>query len=280
MPGWAAGRALRPVRDLASAARRIHHSDLSRRLPVAGSGEIAELTTTFNEMLDRLEAAFVSQRSFIDDAGHELRTPITIIQGHLELMSDDPEERRETLALVGEELERMNRYVEELLLLARAEQPQFLRRQTVDLAEFTHRLVNKAGALAPRRWCLDGVGSGRFVADPDRLTQAVMNLARNAAEHTADNDEIGVGSAMADGQIRIWVRDGGPGIATADHARVFERHVRLGDTRGDSEGAGLGLAIVQAVARAHRGRVELASRPGSGATFTVVVPAEPEEPER
>jgi signal transduction histidine kinase len=106
-----------------------------------------------------------------------------------------------------------------------------------------------------------------------------MNLARNAAEQTSDGDEIGLGSAMTDGHVRIWVRDRGPGIAAADHARVFDRHVRLGDTAGRGEGAGLGLAIVQAVARAHRGRVELVSQRGSGATFTLVVPAEPETAE-
>jgi len=129
----AAGEVLAPLRLLTETARSISDSDLTRRIPVQGADEIAELTQTFNEMLDRLQAAFASQRDFINDAGHELRTPITIIRGHLELLGDDPQERRETIEIVTDELNRMNRFVDDLLLLAKAEQPDFLALKPVDL---------------------------------------------------------------------------------------------------------------------------------------------------
>jgi signal transduction histidine kinase len=120
-----AGQVLAPLRLLTEMARSISESDLTRRIPVQGIDEISELTITFNEMLDRLQVAFATQRNFINDAGHELRTPITIIRGHLELLGDDPQERCETVELVTDELDRMSRFVDDLLLLAKAEQPNF-----------------------------------------------------------------------------------------------------------------------------------------------------------
>jgi signal transduction histidine kinase len=264
---------LRPVRELTDSARSITETDLSRRIPVEGDDEIAVLARTFNDMLDRLEGAFTAQRRFIDDAGHELRTPITIVRGHLELIGDDPEDRAQTLALVTAELDRMGRIVDELLLLARAEQPDFVQLDEVELSDLTTELLVKATALGERDWRLDACTSGRVWADPQRLTQAVLNLARNAVEHTTPSAEIGLGSIRRAGEVRLWVRDTGPGIEPDERERIFERFTRgrRGRTRR-SDGAGLGLAIVRAVALAHRGRVELDSRPGAGATFTLVFP--------
>ena len=122
-----AGRVLAPLRVLRDTTRAITETDLSRRIPAEGRDEIAELAQTFNAMLDRLEHAFATQRSFVSDASHELRTPITIVRGHLELLGDDPDERRETIALVTDELDRMSRFVDDLLLLAKAEREDFLR---------------------------------------------------------------------------------------------------------------------------------------------------------
>lgn len=270
-----AGRVLAPLRLLTETARSISESDLTRRIPVKGSDEIAELTVTFNEMLDRIEAAFASQRDFINDAGHELRTPITIIRGHLELLGDDPQERCETIELVMDELDRMNRFVNDLLILAKAEQPNFLNLEPVDIGLLTEELYTKAKALADRDWHLDKKGSGSIVADRQRLTQAMMNLAQNATQHTKDGDAIGLGSTLKDGKARFWVRDTGEGIPLAEQERIFERFARASNSRRRSEGAGLGLAIVRAIALAHGGRVELMSRPGAGSTFTLVIPLEP-----
>ena len=267
-----AGRLLRPVRNLTDTARTITETDLTRRIPVEGDDEIAELARTFNQMLDRLGAAFATQRAFVADAGHELRTPITIVRGHLELMGDDAQERRDTVALVTDELDRMGRIVEDLLLLAKAEQPDFVRPEPVELSELTTELLMKARALGDRTWRLDGCGEGIVLVDPQRLAQAMLNLARNAVEHTETGAEIGVGSLRRHGEILMWVRDSGPGVAPAERERIFERFARGGLGPRRSEGAGLGLAIVRAVAIGHHGRVELDSPPGSGATFTIVIP--------
>jgi two-component system OmpR family sensor kinase len=268
-----AGRVLAPLRLLGDTARSISESDLTRRIPVEGDDELAGLARTFNEMLDRLEEAFASQNAFISDAGHELRTPITIIRGHLDVMGDDPQDRRETLELVADELDRMGRLVNDLLLLARAGRPDFLQPETIDLEDLTRELFTKASALAARDWRLAGVGSGRIVADRQRLTQALMNLSQNAVAHTGDGDAVELGSELRDGHACIWVRDTGPGVPETERARIFERFVRL--EPGRSEGAGLGLAITRAVAEAHGGRVDLDSRPGAGARFSVIIPTEP-----
>jgi two-component system OmpR family sensor kinase len=269
-----AGRTLEPLGRLATTAQAITESDLTRRIAVTGSDDIAKLSRTFNSMLDRLERAFEAQRSFITDASHELRTPITIVRANLELLSDDPGERREAVAVVTDELDRMTRFVDDLLLLAKAERHDFLAVGDVRLDALTDELFEKARALGARSWVLESRGEAMFVADRQRLTQAVMGLAQNAVQHTSDGDAIALGSAVAGGEVRLWVRDSGPGVPLDAQRRIFERFARSGDSPRRSDGAGLGLAIVRAIAEAHGGRVELASRPGAGAKFTVVIPAE------
>ena len=271
-----AGRVLAPLRVLRDTARSVGEGDLTSRISVDGDDELADLARTFNGMLDRLEAAIASQKAFISDAGHELRTPITIIRGHLEFLGEDPKERRETIELVTDELDRMARFVDDLLLLAKAERPDFLRMERLDLDLFTHEVFAKASALAPRDWRLERIGRGSLVADGQRLTQAIMNLSNNAAEHTSEGDRIQLGISSMNGETRLWVRDSGPGIDRAEWGHIFERFAR-GKGAARRDGAGLGLAIVRAIAQAHGGRVELASEVGKGSMFTVVVPSRPRE---
>jgi signal transduction histidine kinase len=268
----ASGRVLAPLRLFITTTRSIGESDLQKRISVQGEGEIAELATTFNEMMDRLEAAFMTQRNFINDAGHELRTPITIIQGHLELMEDDPQDIHETRTLVLDELERMTRFVEDLILLAKAERPDFLQVAKVDTTSFTEELFAKAKALGNRTWILDATAQGQIIVDRQRITQAVMNLAQNAVQFTKDADIITIGSTMTRSQIHFWVRDTGEGIALTDQQRIFERFARAANSRRRSEGAGLGLSIVKAIVEAHGGEVRLQSQQGKGSTFTIVLP--------
>ena len=270
------GRLLRPVKDLAAATRSITESDLSRRIDVQGTGELAELTTTFNAMMDRLETAFDSQRSFINDAGHELRTPITIIQGHLELMGDDPDEQAETLDIVMNELDRMSRLVNDLSLLMKAERVDFLQFGTINISAFTQALYNKAGTLAERDWQLQIEAEGQLMADHQRLTGALLNLLSNAAQHTDATDPIILGCRSREGWVEFWVQDTGEGVPETEQARIFERFARVQHTYRRSEGSGLGLSIVRAIAEAHGGQVSLESQPGEGATFTLVLPRVPE----
>jgi signal transduction histidine kinase len=272
-------RVIEPVSRVTETAQAISDSDFTRRIEVPGDDEIARLAATFNDMLDRLERAFRTQRSFIDDAGHELRTPITIIRGHLEVLGHDPEEREDTIALVTDELDRMDRMVSDLLVLSKAEQPDFLMLETVDVTSLTHELHSKASGLAERDWRVEGAGRGLIVADRQRLTQAVMQLAENAAQHTQNGDPIVIGSVVQNGEARFWLRDSGPGIPAEEHAAIFQRFHRAGRRPRPSDGAGLGLAIVRVIAEAHHGRVEVHSRPGSGATFTIVVPVDQPSPE-
>lgn len=284
-----AGRVLRPVRELTSTAREISDSDLSARIPVEGTDELAELGQTFNAMLDRLESGFEQQRKFLDDVAHELRTPITIAQGHLDLLGDDPQERRETTAIITDELDRMNRYVNDLLLLAKAERADFLHLGRVDLGEFAELVLRTLTPLADRDWQLDDApepGSAAVVVDQRRLSQALINLASNAVDHTVVGDTIAVGASVdpahstAGGAgahrasvIRLWIRDSGSGIDPSLVASLFDRHARGATSRTTRpEGLGIGLSIVDAIARAHGGRVGVESAPGSGARFEIEIP--------
>ncbi|AFZ01803.1 sensor histidine kinase [Calothrix sp. PCC 6303] len=273
--GWfASGKILAPLRLLTQTARSINGSDLNQRITVKGEGEIAELAATFNEMMDRLKVAFTSQRDFLNDAGHELRTPITIIHGHLELMGDDPQERQETLALVMDELERMKRLVNDLILLAKVEHPNFLHLQTFDINSFTEEIFAKAQALGERNWQLEAVATGKIVGDRQRLTQAIMNLAENATQYTKPTDTIALGSVIHQGKVKFWVRDTGEGIPQDEQKRIFERFARAINSRRRYEGSGLGLSIVQAIVEAHGGEITLISQLGKGAKFILILPPE------
>jgi signal transduction histidine kinase len=268
----AMGRALRPLRAVTEAARTIEETDLSRRIEVTGSDEVARLGRTFNAMVERLERAFANQQAFLSDVGHELRTPLTIIRGHLEVMGDGPAERRETVALVTDELDRMNRMVNDLLELARAEQPDFLRPEEVDVAAMMAEIHAKAAALGPRDWRLGEIPPVTVPADRQRLTQALMQLVQNAVQFTGEGDRIDL-AATADGRaVRLSVSDTGVGIDPADRELIFRRFGRTGPGRERADGTGLGLAIVAAVAHAHRGSVTVDSIPGEGSTFTLVIP--------
>jgi signal transduction histidine kinase len=271
----ASGKVLEPLRSLATTTRSISESNLNQRISVQGSGEMGELATTFNHMLDRLQESFNTQKAFINDAGHELRTPITIVRGHLELLDDDPQELQETVELAIDELDRMSRMVDDLILLTKSERPDFLQLETVDLAALTQELYSKATALANRNWMLDATATCRMVGDRQRLTQAIMNLTDNATQYTTPTDTIAIGTASDRRFVRLWVRDTGEGIAEGDQQKIFERFARASNSRRRSEGSGLGLSIVQAIAEAHGGRVELVSKLGVGSTFTLVLPLEP-----
>lgn len=262
--GWlVAGRLLAPVRLVRQTARQISETDLTQRIPAHGNDDISELARTFNAMLDRIEDGFAVQRQFLDDASHELRTPITIVRGHLELLSaeDDSAEHAETKALVLDELDRMSRLVDDLVTLAKVERPGFLRLGPVDLRSLAEDVHDKARAIAPRHWELVAGADQTIHADRQRLTQALIQLAENAAKHTADGDRIVIGSAAGDGAVRLWVDDCGPGVDPEDAQRIFERFTCGRGDQGRSDGSGLGLAIVRAIAEAHGGQVSVDSPP-------------------
>ncbi len=271
------GRVLYPLRLVTETAHSISESDMTQRIAVQGSDEIAELTTTINEMLDRLQFAFDSQQKFLNDASHELRTPITIIQGHLEMLQFYPEKQPETVALVMDELDRMSRLVNDLLLLAKTERPDFLKLKPEELDWLTEEIFLKARSFANRNWKLESKGLSPITVDRQRLTQAVMNLVQNAVRHTTVHDTITLGSSVKADFAYIWVSDSGEGIAPENQKRIFERFERATKLDHNFEGHGLGLSIVNAIALAHGGKVELSSRLAHGSTFTIVIPLVPRQ---
>lgn len=270
-----AGRVLAPIRLVRQTAERIGESDLTERLEVAGTDDVAALAHTFNNMLDRLESAFTTQRRFLDEVAHELRTPITVIRGTLELMEDGADDPAATRALVVDELDRMTRIVEDLLLLAKAERPDFLAFGETNLTDLVVDVVAKARALGNRHWRVAQVSEGTLFIDGQRLTQALMQLAANAVRHTRAGDLIEVGSQLREGLLLLWVRDAGPGVGPQDRERIFERFVQAGrvvSADASSPGIGLGLAIVLEIAQAHGGTAWVEDAEGGGARFVIALP--------
>ncbi len=271
-----------PLRRMASVAARVDAGDLAPRMETdrSGRGEVDVLAESFNRMLSRLQEAFAQQRAFVADASHELRTPLTVIAGQLEVLAanDAPPaaEVRRVEELVHAEVQRMSRMVDDLLLLARTERLESLRAEPLQLPAFVHDLWDGVQRTAQRRFRLGPVPDGTLTADPDRLAGALRNLARNAIEHTGAPDglvrlDVGV---LADGRVAFTVTDDGPGIPSAERERVFERFHRTDNGRSRSEGgAGLGLAIVRAVAEAHDGSAQaLPGQPEGGARVQIVIP--------
>ncbi|HWF31508.1 MAG TPA: HAMP domain-containing sensor histidine kinase [Solirubrobacteraceae bacterium] len=271
-------RLSRPLRRMAVVAARVDGGDLHPRIhdPGGQSPEVRVLTDAFNHMLDRLTEAFAAQRAFVADASHELRTPLTVIAGQLEVLAAQAnpplEEVRRVEDLVQAEIARVGRLVDDLLLLARMEQTEFLQLESVDVVPFVSDLWNGMSLLARRRFELGALPSGSLLADPDRLAQALRNLVRNAIDHTAP--EHGIVRMRVEpasrGRLRFLVEDDGPGIATDQRDRVFERFHRTDAARDRaSGGTGLGLAIVRAIAEAHGGTVAAERSPEGGARIVL-----------
>lgn len=265
-----AGRILRPVRATTELARRITDADLGDRIPVRGHDEISELAATFNRMLDRLQASASAQRAFLADAGHELRTPITIVQGNLDTLLTTDSEDLETLAIATDELQRMARMVDDLLMLARSEHADFLRLTEVDAQDLGTDLAAKLGLLSHRPVTTDLTAHGRWLLDRDRIAQAVLELGANAVNHTPPGSPLHlITRSNPAGTLRISLADRGPGIPEAQQHRIFDRFARLDRRRTD--GTGLGLSIVSAIAHAHAGTITATNRPGGGAVFELTI---------
>lgn len=272
--GWLlAGRLLKPLRDLRATAERISESDLSGRIDVRGDDDVSELARTFNAMLTRLQEAFVSQRQLLDDAGHELRTPITVLRGHLELMDPaDPADSAAVRELALGELDRMHRLTDDLVLLARSERPDFVRLTPTSVGELTDAVLDLARRLGDRRWAVEARAETVVPLDSQRLTQAWLQLADNAVKFSAAGTVVALGSALRGDRLHVWVRDEGVGVSDEDRERIFARFTRTA-AAGPTPGAGLGLPIVGAIAAAHGGRVEVRSTPGRGSVFLLDLPA-------
>jgi two-component system OmpR family sensor kinase len=274
-------RLSRPLRRMAAVATRVDAGDLHPRIhdPSGQSDEVKVLADAFNHMLDRLTDAFAGQRAFVADASHELRTPLTVIRGQLEVLaaqrSPSGEEVRRVERLAQAEIARVSRLVDDLLLLAKTEQTEFLRLERVELADYVRDLWDGTSLIADRRFELDPVPAGVLRADPDRLAQALRNLLGNAIDHTAP--KVGLVRMRVErapgGRVRFLVEDDGPGIPVDQRERVFHRFHRTDAARDRaSGGTGLGLAIVRAIADAHGGAVTAGASPEGGARIELELP--------
>jgi two-component system, OmpR family, sensor kinase len=275
-----ASRISAPLRRMARVAARVDAGDLSHRMELGGPhDEVRVLAHGFDQMLARLEDAFARQSAFVADASHELRTPLTIARGQLEVLAmadaPSPQEIRHVEAVVRTEIDRMTRLVDDLLLLAHAEEDGFLRPQPIDLPEFLRDIVvGLRPTAADRRLELGDVASVVLDADPDRIAQALRNVLRNAVVHTAAGGLVRVSAQARGDRVRLVVDDDGPGIAPEDRKRVFDRFARLSASRPrDGGGAGLGLSIVKLIVEAHGGRVWVDRSPEGGARLVLDLPA-------
>jgi signal transduction histidine kinase len=269
------GRALAPVDAMRQQVDAISSSALGRRVPVpAGNDEITRLAVTMNRMLDRLEDGHRRQQRFIADASHELRSPVTSIRHHAEVAQAHPD-RTDVPALagtVGGEARRMQRLVDDLLLLARVDERGLeLRLRDLDLDDIVFDEAARLRAEGSVRVDTRAVSAARCTGDERGLRRVVRNLADNARRHAATT--VAFSLAEHDGQVDLLVDDDGPGIPPADRQRVLERFVRLDEGRGRTEGgAGLGLAIVREIVAGHGGRVDLTESPLGGTRVALHLP--------
>ncbi|TDD18816.1 HAMP domain-containing histidine kinase, partial [Kribbella turkmenica] len=283
---WLSGRALRPVRRITATAQEISATDLSRRIALDGpQDELRNLADTVDDMLGRLESAFVAQRQLVDDASHELRNPLAVIQANVDavLAHDDtpPDDRAQATAIVSRAIQRMTRLVEDLLASARRSSPAFVDAD-VDLAAIAGEAAEEYELLAADRelHVVRRLSPGPIAAgDASALRRAVDNLLSNAVRLARGGSELVLAVGSRNGWAWIAVRDEGPGISPDDTDRVFDRFFRSGQRQSPAtvpstgqRRTGLGLAIVRQIAESHGGTVALHSQLGVGSTFVLWLP--------
>ncbi len=267
-------RALRTVNKVTEAAEEAARGDLTRRLAYQGpEDEVGRLARTVDDMLTQLDASFTAQRRLLADVSHQLRTPLTVARGHLEVLArqrpDLDGEEAETVSLVVDELTQMSLMVDRLLMLGQALEPDFLLEEDIEVPALLQEVLDAAQVMAPRRWLLEPVPQVCVWADHAKLRGALLNLVDNAVKATGDDGTIRL-AARVGTEVVFEVSDDGRGISVEDQQLVFDRFRRFAESAYG--GTGLGLAIVKAVAEAHGGRVELTSAAGRGCRVTMMLP--------
>lgn len=279
--GWIlSGRALRPVGAIARTAREIQATDLSRRIRLQGAhDELRDLGETIDSMLDRLDHAFRAQRQLIDDASHELRSPLAVIRANLDASLMDspdatPAECERAVAVIDRATTRMSRLVEDLLATARRD-ADALADTDLDLSAVAREAGEEFGAVAAARQVFltyQTEPNLTLIGDPDALRRAAGNLLSNAVRLSPEGGAVTVGTGRVDGWLWLAVVDQGPGIAPDDVGRVFDRFWR-GAHGSRERRTGLGLAIVRQIVESHGGQVAVFSAEGRGSTFVLWLPA-------
>lgn len=269
------GRTLRPVEEIRREVDEISGTELHRRVPgSATDDEIARLANTMNRMLDRLQSSADRQRRFISDASHELRSPVSVIRQHAEVVLAHPEQStvQELAETVLAEDLRIQRLVEDLLLLARAdEQTLRVTRRPVDLDDLVFDEATRLRSVSDKRVDVSTVSAGRVSGDPAHLHRVLVNLGGNAARHARTTIRFTL--RQAHDVVVLTVEDDGDGVGSTERERIFERFVRLDEARTrDDGGSGLGLSIVAEIVAAHGGTVSVDTSDLGGARFEVRLP--------
>ncbi|WBB73925.1 HAMP domain-containing sensor histidine kinase [Micromonospora sp. WMMD1128] len=270
---WFVGRSLRPVEAIRRRVAGITARDLHARVPVPGArDEIAALAETMNRMLERLETAAASQRRFVADASHELRSPLATLRAGLDRLAvaTSPDGQRDLVELLRRETSRLGDLVADLLLLARIDERGGTgRRDDVDLDDLAYTERDRLAAHRPDLTVRAHLTPVRVAGDAHDLGRALRNLADNAARHARTRVTLNV--SVRDAWACVEVTDDGPGVPDADRERIFDRFVRLDDSRTRPDGgSGLGLAITREVVSAHGGHVQVL--PGPGMTVRISLP--------
>ncbi len=274
-------RALRPVDRMIETARSIEETDLAARIDVTSKDELGRLAETLNAMLERLEEAFRRQRQFTDDASHELRSPLSVIEAEASLAlrrERSPDDYRDALSVVSDEASKMNRLINQLLTLARGDAGEdVVSFEPVDLAEVASETVAAMVPLAEEKGvCLDVAAPAPCEIHGSRpdLIRLLTNLIDNAICHTPGDGSVDVSVRRADSTVELVVADTGTGIPAEHLPHVFERFYRADKARSrEAGGSGLGLAICQQIVEAHGGTIEVESEEGRGTRFTVRMPS-------
>jgi len=281
---WLSGFALRPLAQIARATREIDVRTLNRRLPVRGTGdELDRVAVAINDTLGHLEHSVDEMRQFSAALAHELRTPLAVLRGEIELALRAPEAReaqRAAFASQMEEIDRLTQLIDQILTLARAEAGQIrLTRAPVNLSELAGSLVEQLEPVAEARSVtLTCKASDAVIVVGDRswLQRLLLNLLDNALKFTPAHGHVTVRVSRDAQSALIDVQDTGVGLSAADAAKVFQRFFRADPARSTSTpGAGLGLSLVQWIVGEHHGTMKVRSRPGDGSTFTVTLPITP-----
>lgn len=285
---WLLGIGMRPLRVIEATAANVASGDLTQRVPEDPATEVGRLGMALNTMLQRIEGAFRERteseerlRSFVADASHELRTPVSAVAAYAELFErgarDRPEDLERAMRGIRSETARLTVLIDELLVLARVDEEGLRRRERVDLVALVGEAVQSAAVLGPD-WPLTmhAPTPVEVVGDPVALRQIVDNLLVNVRHHTPVGTAAAVRVHRLEPEIVLEVADAGPGLVATEAAHVFERFYRADPSRRRANGgSGLGLAVVAALAQAHGARTELVTEPGAGATFRVVFPEPP-----
>ncbi|MBO9539286.1 HAMP domain-containing protein [bacterium] len=275
-----AGRVLAPVSAITDEVNSWMPTDIHRRLPVGGArrDELGKLTQTFNRLFDRLQASFEMERRFVADASHELKSPLTAIRGHLQLIqrlgAARPEECERWAGTAIAEVDRLSRLVNDLLVLARTDEGLHAADfAPLDLGQLLKGIADHYEPLFPRLAVRAPIPELWVVGSDDRLRQVLVNLIDNALRATQQGGEVRLSLESEADEAILRVADAGVGIAPEAIAKLFDRFYRVDDARSrDSGGSGLGLAITSAIVTTHGGTIQVASEVGRGTTFTVRLP--------